>query len=131
MNHKSLWTLILCMPVFVLLAGCQSEPIIPVTGAESMSIPSAVELARDHALAYVVSCPSFETVPLDGNWQLDGGESADGKYCFHNGDWTLFVWDMDGQKEYQRVALSNKALKAFWWGYVTDDGHVVDTTYMP
>ena len=126
MNHRIIRLFSLCMPAILLFAGCapKDKPFMPVTGA------AMVEQARKNVLEYVISSSRLATAPPSADWQLDNEEQRQGEFHFRSGDWLMVIWlaDADGN---QQVIISNNVEKAFWCGYVTPDGHVVDTAYMP
>jgi hypothetical protein len=130
MNHRIV-CLFLCLLTILLMTGCQpkGQPLIPVTGAEEASISALTELARENVLEYVISSSRVGTAPPSADWQLDGGKQLNGEYCFRNGDWIMLVWPADAQEENQRVIIINKVENVAWRGYITPDGHVVDTAY--
>ena len=131
MNKRILFSLILCLPVVLWIASCQTtedgdRAIIPVTGKNA--VPATVELARENVLEYVISSSRVANIPPSSEW-ISSGESTAGEFHFVSGDWLMIVLFEEGQEANQRVFLRNQAKHAFWCGYVDSDGHVVDTTY--
>ena len=131
MNRRVVRFLVLCLPVLLLFAGCQSEDksIIPVTGKDSPIVPAQVELAHENVLEYVISSSRIADIPSSENWQLNHDKQTEGEYRFSSTTWLMIVWSADDQEENQKVVIQNQAKHAFWCGYVRPDGHVVDTSY--
>jgi hypothetical protein len=131
MNHGIPRLFTLCMPVVLLLAGCQPKlkTFVPVTGVKETTLPALVEQSRASVLEYVLSSSRLATLPSEADWQLDTSQASEGLYRFRSGDWLIMIWLADADKGNQRVIILNKAENASWGGYVTPDGHVVDTSY--
>jgi len=131
MNHRMVCLMALCLSAVLLFTGCamNNEALIPNTGQESR-IPTAVEEARGQVLEYVVSSSGLAAAMSGLEWQLDNRQYA-GEYRFHSGDWIMVIWRADADQENQRVVIFNKAERVQWCGYISPDGGVVDTSYMP
>jgi hypothetical protein len=121
----------LCLSAVLLFTGCANtdQSFIPIT-SEKSRIPAAVELARGQVLEYAVSSSRLATALSGLDWQPDDRQ-YDGEYRFHSGDWLMVIWRADADQENQRVVIFNKAEHVQWGGYVSPDGGVVDTSYMP
>jgi hypothetical protein len=121
----------LCLSAVLLFTGCGNtdQSFIPITGQES-GIPAEVELARGQVLEYAASSSRLATALSGLDWQLDDRQYA-GEYRFHSGDWIMVIWRADADRENQRVVIFNKAERVQWGGYISPDGGVVDTSYMP
>ena len=131
MNHGIPRLFSLCMPVVLLLAGCQPKlkTIVPVTGVKETTLPALVEQSRASVLEYVLSSSRLANLPSEADWQLDTNQASEGLYRFRSGDWLIMIWLADADEGNQRVIILNKAENASWGGYVTPDGDVVDTSY--
>lgn len=115
----------------LLLTGCQPQiqKLLPITGVEEVSLAAPAELARESVLQYILSSSRLETLPPSENWQVEAGEQAEGEYRFRSGDWLMLIRSADTGDAIQKVLIINPVEKASWTGYVTADGHVVDTAY--
>lgn len=104
----------------LLLTGCQPQiqKLLPITGVEEVSLAAPAELARESVLQYILSSSRLET-----------GKQAEGEYRFRSGDWLMLIRSADTGDAIQKVLIINPVEKASWTGYVTADGHVVDTAY--
>jgi hypothetical protein len=130
MNHGKLLLFALGLPVLLLLTGCQSKAptIVPVTGPQQAA-PALAVLARDSVLEYVLSSSRLTSLPKDADWQLDVSKGSEKDFCFRNDDWLMMIRLADADDGNQFVIIINKVSHASWIGYVTPNGHVVDTTY--
>ena len=132
MNHWILRLFPFCMPAVLLLGGCQPKPdtsFLPVTGAEDVSLPAEIALARDNVLDYLLASSRLSGLPAKDDWLPAGEESRQGEYRFRSEDWLLVIWPPGQADENQRVILVNSMGKAVWVGHVTPKGQVVDTAY--
>jgi hypothetical protein len=131
MNHRMVCLIALCLSAVLLFTGCakNDQSLIPITGQES-GITAAVEEARGQVLEYVVSSSGLATALSGLEWQLDDRQ-YEGEYRFRSGNWIMVIWSADADQESQRVVIFNKAENVQWCGYVSPEGVVVDTSYMP
>jgi hypothetical protein len=131
MNHRMECLITLCLSAVLLFTGCamNNEALIPNTGQESR-IPTAVEEARGQVLEYVVSSSGLAAAVSGLEWQPDNRQ-YEGVYRFRSGDWIMVIWSADADQESQRVVIFNKVENVQWCGYVSPEGVVVDTSYMP
>ncbi len=120
-----------CASVLFLLAGCQpnAQTLIPVTGAEDVSLPEPVALTRANVLDYILSSARLANIPSAGEWKLDDKQGSENEYRFRSGDWLMLISVTETADGNQRVIIFNKVDRASWTGYVTADGRVVDTAY--
>lgn len=131
MSHRMIRLLSFCMPAVLVLAACQPKPrtFLPVTGSKESSLPALVVLTRESVLGYVLSSERLATIPPVPDWQLDASKPSETEYRFRSGDWLMLIRLADAGQEHQRVLIINHVEKLSWTGYVTADGHVVDTAY--
>ena len=131
MNHGIQRLFSLCISAALVLAGCQSKEraFLPITGGVEVSRPAAVEMARTQVLEYLLASARLPGVPSSADWQPQTGELPEGEYHFRSGDWLMMIRTAQPESDNQKVLLFNQAGGAAWTGYITPDGHVVDTTY--
>jgi len=115
----------------LLLTACQpkAQKLLPVTSAKEISLSAPVELARDSVLAHILSASRLANLPAGADWQLEAAKQAKGEYHFRSGDWLMLIRSADTGEAIQKVLIFNPVEKTSWTGYVTADGHVVDTAY--
>ncbi len=132
MNNRFVRLLSLCVVMAFLLAGCQPDErsMIPITGADTVSMPALVGQARDHVLEYVVSSTRLAGVPASTEWQLSAETEAVGEFHFQSGDWRMVIHLAETPEENLHVIIFNQAESAHWCGYVKSDGQVVDTALL-
>jgi hypothetical protein len=128
------WTrslLSLSLFTVLLLVACQPKPqtFLPVTGGKDVSLALPAELTRDLVLDYVLSSSRLVSLPPATDWQLDAAAASENEYRFRSGDWLMLVRLPDARHPNRQVLLLNQVEPASWTGYVTPDGHVVDTAY--
>lgn len=132
MNVKMICQMILFVSAALLFTSCGSadRSFIPVTGADTVTVPAVVELTRGNVLKYVNGSSRFAGAPSELEWQLDE-EQFDGGYRYRSGDWLMVIWYGDAETQNQRIVLMNMAENIYWCGYVGQDGEVVDTSFEP
>jgi len=131
MHRSTICLIILCLGAVVVLTGCggTDRTLVPVTGVGS-TVPSVIEAARGTVWEYVRSSSRVTGVPADLEWQLDEEQYA-GEFRYRSGDWLMVIWPTVSPEGNQRVVIFNPFEDAYWGGYVTPGGDVVDTSCTP
>lgn len=130
MNHGKFRLFVFGMAVLLLLVGCQSKAptILPVTGVQEAA-PAEVILARENVLKYVLSSSRLAGLPKEADWQREMEEELENEHCFWSGDWHMIIRSADTDDGNRSIIILNKVEHTSWTGYVTPNGHVVDTAY--
>ena len=129
MNQR-IWSLFFrYMSAVLIVAGCQSrtQKLVPVTGAEEISLPTRAELVRNNVLDYLLASSRLAGIPARADWQAETGSPTGGESRFRSGDWLMLI--RAGEDGKQEVLLLNDVEQVFWSGYLRPDGGVVDTAY--
>lgn len=128
MNH---WVIHLSLLAVLLLTGCGSSPeaFVPVTGVEKVSLPVRVERTREQVVAHVLSSARLSNLPPLSEWQVDEAQTVENEYRFRSGDWLMLIRYAGLDTENQKVLIFHQVDRLAWFGYVTPEGHVVDTSF--